>query len=107
MPGQINEHILAPIPGRWSRASVRGELKTHGWGAQQGFPALSLTSQTVLIEGYVLESAALKQWWSTLDAFEGEENEKALPPPIGQTALRLEPDTQGEKKMEITFWSRA
>ena len=70
VPDQINEHI----PGRWSRASVRGELKTHGWGTQQGFPALSLTSQTVLIEGYVLESAALKQWWSRLDAFEGEEN---------------------------------
>ena len=70
-PGKPNEHILAPLGGRWTEASVKGELKQQGWGADLGFPGIVLNPNGNTVQGMLLEAPALEQHWHSLDAFEG------------------------------------
>ena len=42
-PGEVNEHVLAPLDGSWVPARVYGTLHAEGWGHTHGFPALRLT----------------------------------------------------------------
>ena len=71
-PGEVNEHILAPLNGEWFKASVRGTLHAKGWGQEHGFPALILDDHADPIEGLVFQSADLPNHWAMLDEFEGE-----------------------------------
>jgi gamma-glutamylcyclotransferase (GGCT)/AIG2-like uncharacterized protein YtfP len=71
-PGEVNEHVLAPLPGNWLKATVRGRLHPEGWGASYGFPALRLDSEAGRIEGQIFSSPQLPHYWSSLDEFEGE-----------------------------------
>lgn len=70
-PGQPNEHILAEVPGRWSPASVRGDLYNEGWGADVGFPGLVVNPDGAVIDGQVFSSTELRRHWPWLDEFEG------------------------------------
>ena len=71
-PGRVNEHILADVPGEWLPASVRGHLRSAGWGAELGYPAMTPDDSADPIQGFVFVSTDLHRHWDRLDAFEGE-----------------------------------
>ena len=71
-PGEVNEHVLAPLNGDWEPATVRGELVHEGWGAEHGFPALRLDEDSQAVKGQLFYSPGLPEKWDELDEFEGE-----------------------------------
>ncbi|WP_299776139.1 gamma-glutamylcyclotransferase family protein [uncultured Pseudoteredinibacter sp.] len=77
-PGRVNHHVVADIPGVWCEATVTGRLLEEGWGAEMGYPGIELPQVDVNpeeytgINGYVLESPNLADFWGALDEFEGE-----------------------------------
>lgn len=77
-PGRVNHHIVESIPGVWREATVRGRLLEEGWGAEMGYPGIELPQVDVNpeeytdINGYILESPNLEDFWDALDEFEGE-----------------------------------
>ena len=75
-PGQPNEHVLTPLAGAWQPATVKGQIIPQGWGAALGFPALVPAADGEAIRGFVFSSPRLADFWSTLDAFEGEQYER-------------------------------
>ena len=75
-PGRPNEHVLADVPGTWSRGWVEGDLYEHGWGAAEGYPAMRWRPGGPRIEVYLFESAELPRHWARLDGFEGEGYER-------------------------------
>jgi gamma-glutamylcyclotransferase (GGCT)/AIG2-like uncharacterized protein YtfP len=70
--GRPNEHILSNIGGTWDKGSVKGVLKNEGWGAEMGFPGLTLDERGEEVKGFVFTSANLAQHWASLDEFEGD-----------------------------------
>lgn len=71
-PGRENAHLLAPLPGDWQPATVRGTLHPQGWGAALGYPGLVLHDDGDLVAGQVFTSDALDAHWAGLDDFEGD-----------------------------------
>jgi gamma-glutamylcyclotransferase (GGCT)/AIG2-like uncharacterized protein YtfP len=70
--GRPNEHLLSNIGGSWNKESVKGVLKNEGWGAEMGFPGLTLDECGEEVEGLVFTSANLAQHWASLDEFEDD-----------------------------------
>lgn len=70
-PGEVNEHVLAPLRGNWQPASLRGYLHAEGWGASHGFPALELDATAEFVAGQLFRSTELPGFWQELDDFEG------------------------------------
>ncbi len=70
-PGEVNEHVLAPLKGSWEPATVRGALVQEGWGAEHGFPALRLNEESEPVAGQLFYSPGLTDLWGELDEFEG------------------------------------
>lgn len=77
-PGRPNAHVLAPIPGTWTAASVRGRLLQEGWGAAAGYPGIILEPTGDEVHGLVFSSEKLAAHWPRLDAFEGEGYERVM-----------------------------
>ena len=70
-PGRPNHHQLSDLSGRWMSGSVRGRLRTGGWGAELGYPGIDLDPDGPAVEVGVLESPDLPAHWARLDEFEG------------------------------------
>ncbi len=79
-PGRPNHHVLAPLGGTWSTGVVEGDLRTFGWGALAGFPALELRPGGPPVAVALLVSEALRADWARLDHFEGSEYRRILVP---------------------------
>ena len=77
-PGRPNEHIMNKIGGTWTEASVIGKLHHKGWGAEMGYPGLTLDEAGEPVEGYLFSSNNLASHWAELDTFEGESYERTL-----------------------------
>jgi len=77
-PGRVNHHQLDGLAGRWSSGYVRGTLAAVGWGADYGYPALTLDPTGPVVEVAIFESADLPSHWARLDAFEGPGYERVL-----------------------------
>ena len=77
-PGRPNEHILEKIGGSWEEASVIGTLHPEGWGAEMGYPGITLEESGIKVEGFLFSSDDLPDYWSELDEFEGEAYERVL-----------------------------
>ncbi len=77
-PGRPNEHILADIGGTWNNASLKGNLHQKGWGAEMGFPGITLDDKGSIVEGFVFTSENLANHWQHLDEFEGEAYQRTL-----------------------------
>lgn len=81
-PNRPNSHILENIDpnGSWENATLHGKLEKKGWGAEMGFPGLSLSSDDGLeeIKGFVFSSSKLVDHWAELDEFEGKEYKRQL-----------------------------
>jgi gamma-glutamylcyclotransferase (GGCT)/AIG2-like uncharacterized protein YtfP len=86
-PGRPNEHVLAPLRGRWQRGTVTGTLYQEGWGAAAGYPGIVLDGATTEVHGLLFTSEELPEHWSRLDAFEGEGYRRVA------TAVHLEDGT--------------
>lgn len=72
-PGEVNHHVLAEVPGSWTKATMRGKLIDRGWAAGLGFPGVLVRDDGDEIAGLVFCSSQLSEHWPRLDAFEGEE----------------------------------
>ncbi|MEM9132950.1 MAG: gamma-glutamylcyclotransferase [Actinomycetota bacterium] len=70
-PGCPNHHVLADVAGRWLPGTVRGTLRTRGWGAELGFPGIVLDPSGDEVTVDLLESTDLPDHWRRLDEFEG------------------------------------
>jgi len=77
-PGRPNEHVLAGVPGEWEPATVRGELRQQGWGAEVGYPGIVLGEDGPEVEGVVFSSESLDEHWDRLDDFEGDGYERVV-----------------------------
>jgi len=77
-PERPNEHILEKIGGSFEEASVAGILHNEGWGAEMGFPGLTIDTEGGKIEGFLFSSDNLNDHWQELDDFEGEAYERVL-----------------------------
>ncbi|MEM1182482.1 MAG: gamma-glutamylcyclotransferase family protein [Acidobacteriota bacterium] len=78
-PGGPNAQVLERYGGTWRRATVRGRLRSEGWGADLGYPGLDLPAASPepagsgdVVRGQVLTTPALAGAWPELDAFEGD-----------------------------------
>ena len=78
VPGEPNEHILAPVNGTWQAGSITGTLHHIGWGAELGYPAVDLEQGTEEIWGMLFTSDELAEHWERLDEFEGEAYQRVL-----------------------------
>lgn len=75
-PGRPNDHVLEPIDGTWKKATVRGNLRAEGWGADIGYPGIVLDEEGEEIEGHLFISENLPNHWDAIDEFEGEGYER-------------------------------
>ena len=71
-PNRPNEHVLKEIGGSWQDATVKGNLRQEGWGAEIGYPGIDLDKNADEIEGFLFISENLSSHWKVLDDFEGE-----------------------------------
>ncbi|MEL6686634.1 MAG: gamma-glutamylcyclotransferase family protein [Pseudomonadota bacterium] len=81
-PGRPNEHILAPLNGTWTPATLQARLIKTGWAVEIGYPALALDDDGPGVEGFVFESSDLADHWGRLDAFEGSGYQRILCKPV-------------------------
>ena len=77
-PGRPNEHILQAIGGTWECASVTGTLRNEGWGADLGYPGITLDDNGEKVEGFIFISENLSDHWASLDEFEGDAYARVL-----------------------------
>lgn len=77
-PGRPNQHILKAIGGCWDLATIRGDLREEGWGAELGYPGIELNEQGGIVEGFVFSSENLSNHWDSLDKFEGTPYQRIL-----------------------------
>ena len=77
-PGRPNEHILKDIEGSWQKASVKGDLKEEGWGADMGYPGIILNEEANEVEGFVFTSNHLDKKLAMLDEFEGDGYQRVI-----------------------------
>jgi gamma-glutamylcyclotransferase (GGCT)/AIG2-like uncharacterized protein YtfP len=77
-PGRPNEHILNDIEGLWEEGSVKGTLHQEGWGAEMGYPGISLEIEREEVIGVLFSSYELFKKWDELDKFEGEEYQRII-----------------------------
>ncbi len=70
-PGRANHHVLEPISGTWQTAILKGKLLNAGWGAEMGCPGIVPAEDGEEVEGYILSSENLAEYWAMLDEFEG------------------------------------
>ncbi len=89
-PGRPNEHILKKIGGSFEEASIIGLLHDEGWGAEMGYPGLTIDVKGEKITGVLFVSNNLNEHWSELDNFEGEAYERV------QTTVKLKNNTTVE-----------
>jgi gamma-glutamylcyclotransferase (GGCT)/AIG2-like uncharacterized protein YtfP len=75
-PGRANHKVLESIPGSWEAATLKGTLLQEGWGAAMGCPGIVPTENGDEVEGFVLSSAYLADYWPMLDELEGEGYER-------------------------------
>lgn len=71
-PGRANHNVVENIPGQWEAATLRGKLLHEGWGSTLGFPGVIPSDEGDEVEGFVLSSNHLSEYWPMLDEFEGE-----------------------------------
>ncbi len=70
-PGRPNHHVLDGLTGRWITGTVRGRLRSQGWGAALGYPGVDLDPEGPPVEVELFESPDLSALWPHLDEFEG------------------------------------
>jgi gamma-glutamylcyclotransferase (GGCT)/AIG2-like uncharacterized protein YtfP len=88
-PGEPNHHVVAPFGGTWERATVHGDLRHAGWGADLGFPVLHWRAGGTPVAAQLLVSDALPAAWPALDAFEGPDYRRILAPVLTATGWTI------------------
>lgn len=77
-PGRPNEHVIDEIGDSWKTGIVTGTLRQEGWGAELGYPGISLDEHGDEISGFLFSSENLSAFWSKLDEFEGAAYERVM-----------------------------
>ncbi len=77
-PNGSNADVLAELKGEWRPGTVTGQLFEAGWGTDLSYPGLKLTESGTPINGHLLSSPDLRDFWAEVDAFEGEQYQRVL-----------------------------
>lgn len=77
-PGEVNHDQLAGLSGEWLQGHITGRLMMKGWGADLGYPALTLDPNGERIEVKLFHSPDLPGHWDRLDEFEGDGYRRAI-----------------------------
>jgi gamma-glutamylcyclotransferase (GGCT)/AIG2-like uncharacterized protein YtfP len=91
MPNCPNGYVLENIVGKFTPATVRGNLKNAGWSASMGYPGIHLNKNGDVIHGYLFSSSNLCNHWDYLDEFEGREFQRE--PVIVETYDEIDEET--------------
>ncbi|KEA53725.1 MULTISPECIES: gamma-glutamylcyclotransferase family protein [Mangrovibacter] len=75
-PGEENAGLLMQMEGLWEPAQVMGHVVNAGWRTLGGYPALVLSSQGEMVDGYLFSSPGLDENWAMLDDFEGTDYQR-------------------------------
>ena len=79
-PGAENYHLIEGAGGTWEAASCFGQVFTQTRGAHIGLPCFVPTHDGDRIDGQLLTSNNLSDYWTMLDQFEGELYERRFIP---------------------------
>lgn len=106
-PGGTNEHVLAPLEGKWEPATIKGRLVEEGWGAALGYPGLVLDSDGELVAGQLFTSPALTDIWQELDEFEGDQYARVTAPVSLENGTRVDAfvyvlQDKSDKRIELS-----
>lgn len=66
VPGGPNHHVLESLGGEWHNGGVRGDLHQKGWGALQGYPAITWDPRADRVPVKLLVSDRLPSRWEQL-----------------------------------------
>ncbi|KZN45317.1 hypothetical protein N476_04700 [Pseudoalteromonas luteoviolacea H33] len=72
-PDRENASVLEPLKATYQKGWVKGKLYEQGWGAAMGYPGIELSTEGDWIEGYLVRSSKLNDFWQVIDEFEGQE----------------------------------
>ncbi len=86
-PGRKNHWVLESLDGTWAKGVVRGHLHAEGWGATDGYPAMTYDERGPEIEVQVFQSKDLPQHWARIDEFEGHEYRRIVVPVLMKPTL--------------------
>lgn len=59
-PNCPNAHVLTVIGGLWEAATITGKLRAEGYGAEMGYPGITITEDGDKIEGLFLVQIILE-----------------------------------------------
>jgi len=90
VPGEVNFHLIAGIPGNWESASCFGRIFTQTKGVHVGLTCFEPAVDGGRVEGKLFSSSELTQHWQMLDEFEGELYERRLIPVKTEQGEELE-----------------
>lgn len=79
-PGEVNHSRIAGIQGTWGEGFVRGDLRSTGWGAEYGYPALAWRTGGPRVPVKLFTAPDLARHWQRLDKFEGDGYRRILVP---------------------------
>ena len=71
-PGRANAEQISGLRGTWTTGTVRGHLREAGWGAEMGYPGITLAEDAPEVAVHLFMSDDLSEHWERLDAFEGD-----------------------------------
>ena len=88
-PGEVNHDVIASLGGTWRPATVHGERRRRGWGANIGFFALRWRADGPPVAAQLLVSDALPHAWPDIDEFEGPEYRRILAPIVTEAGITV------------------
>lgn len=83
-PGEVNHHILEPIPGNWSRCVLRGAIDRSG-----SFPVFQWDPSGEALEAQLFESPELPDHWLRIDRFEGPRYKRLIVPAETERGIKM------------------
>jgi len=89
VPGEVNHHVIADLPGTWEDCIVTGMLHPAEPADGSAFPALRWRAGGPPVAAHLLVSDALPAQWARLDAFEGTAYRRILVPVHSESGALL------------------
>jgi gamma-glutamylcyclotransferase (GGCT)/AIG2-like uncharacterized protein YtfP len=83
-PGEVNHHVLEPIPGNWSPCVLRGVIDRSG-----RFPAFHWDPSGSELKALLFESPELPNHWPRLDRFEGAGYQRRIVPVETEAGIQM------------------
>ncbi|MBX2846917.1 MAG: gamma-glutamylcyclotransferase [Acidiferrobacterales bacterium] len=77
-PNQENHYLLEDIIGQWQTATLKGWERDQQWERYSGYPGIKRSNKNSTVNGHLLSSETLSEYWPRLDEFEGSEYQRVI-----------------------------